>query len=183
MKRKSVTRKRRKPSNPLVKSVKRASILKLLDALSNGYSNAGACTLAGISSAWFYTRLRTDEIFRAAALAAQEDGSDHLEDIARHRAIEGIDKPLVHKGRISMTEDANGKRVPVTVKQYSDTLLMFLLNGRRPEKYVTYHKHGGDARNPIQVRTVLELVNTASKLPLIIDQDGRLVEVKRGEAA
>ena len=183
MRRKPVTKKRKKPCSPLIARITPGKIRNLLEALAKGYSNSGACSLAGIGSTWFYDQKSDDPIFAEAVEAATNDGSDFLEDIARHRAIEGIDKPLVHQGRISMTVDENGKEVIVSVKQYSDTLLMFLLNGRRPEKYVTYHKHGGDSRNPIVVQTVHELVSNASKLPLTIDQDGNLVEVKRGKAA
>jgi hypothetical protein len=47
-----------------------------------------------------------------------------LEEEARRRAVEGIDEPVFYKGVLVNH-----------VKKYSDTLLMFLLNGAAPEKY------------------------------------------------
>ena len=35
-----------------------------------------------------------------------------------------------------------------TVRRYSDTLLIFLLKGRRPEKFKDRVAHGGDANAP-----------------------------------
>jgi hypothetical protein len=47
-----------------------------------------------------------------------------LESEARRRAVDGVDEPVFHKGRICGT-----------VRKYSDALLMFLLRGNAPEKY------------------------------------------------
>lgn len=51
-------------------------------------------------------------------------GGTALEDEARRRAFEGFDKPIVHQGVITDT-----------VKEYSDTLAIFLLKAHFPEKY------------------------------------------------
>lgn len=47
-----------------------------------------------------------------------------LEDEARRRAEEGVEKPVFHKGEVCGT-----------VREYSDTLLIFLLKAHNPEKY------------------------------------------------
>ncbi len=47
-----------------------------------------------------------------------------LEAEARRRAVEGVRKPVYCRGEIVGT-----------VKEYSDTLLIFLMKGARPEKY------------------------------------------------
>ena len=71
----------------------------------------------------------------------------------RRRAIEGIDKPIVYKGQI--TKDSDG--TPVTVKEYSDNLLMFLTKKLDPtyrdnyaapaidsrQVHITYNLHPG----------------------------------------
>src|SRR5262249_19777084 len=55
---------------------------------------------------------------------AIEAGTDYLEDEARRRATEGTAKPVFYQGQQCGV-----------VQEYSDTLLIFLLKGRRPEKF------------------------------------------------
>lgn len=62
--------------------------------------------------------------FAAAWDAALDRGTDALEDEAVRRASEGTLKPVFYKG---------GKCG--SIREYSDTLLMFMLKGRRPEKF------------------------------------------------
>lgn len=60
---------------------------------------------------------------------ALEEACDLMELEARRRAIEGTDEPVHYLG-----EQVD------TVKKYSDTLLIFLLKGHRPEKYAERRK-------------------------------------------
>ena len=64
--------------------------------------------------------------FCAAWDDAIEISIDILEQEARRRAYEGIDKPVGFYQGISLQ----------TVKQYSNTLLVFLLKALRPKKYM-----------------------------------------------
>lgn len=65
-----------------------------------------------------------DPDFAAAYEAAYDEAGDHLEREALRRATLGVEEVVYHQGR------------PVgTQKRYSDTLLIFLLKGARPEKY------------------------------------------------
>lgn len=93
-----------------------------------------------------YTHRQSDPAFAAAWLEAVDESNDLLEAEARRRAVEGVNEPVVHQGKIAGTwidhegrpcspHDEGAKFVPVTVKKYSDTLLIFLLNGNRPEKF------------------------------------------------
>lgn len=74
-------------------------------------------------STWYRWRGERPD-FAAAWAAALEHGTDALEDEAVRRAVEGVIKPVFHQG----------KRVG-TLRVYSDSLLMFLLRARRPEKF------------------------------------------------
>lgn len=65
-----------------------------------------------------------DPEYAARFAEAHEDACDSLETEARRRAVEGVDKP-VYQG---------GKKVG-TVREYSDTLLIFLMKGAIPDKY------------------------------------------------
>jgi len=68
---------------------------------------------------------------------------DSLVEEARRRAVDGVDEPVIYKGRVAGRWEINGKEVPpgtpsavfvpVTVRRYSDQLLMFLIKARKPE--------------------------------------------------
>jgi hypothetical protein len=70
-------------------------------------------------------------------------GASLLEDEAVRRAHDGVDEPMTYQGRFCPLLDAEGKPVigpdgrPViaTVKKYSDTLLIFLLKARDPDRF------------------------------------------------
>lgn len=84
---------------------------------------------AGVGRTFVYAERERDEAFAALWDDAVEDGMDTLEAEARRRGLEGWDEPVF--GRVGKDEDG---RVG-TVRKYSDTLLIFMLKGGRPEKY------------------------------------------------
>ena len=65
-----------------------------------------------------------DAEFAAEWERAKAIGLDALEDEALRRAFEGVEVPVLHKGQ-----------TVATVRNYSDTLAIFLLKGGKPEKY------------------------------------------------
>lgn len=93
-------------------------------ALCRGTSISLACTKALLPRRTVYDWRDADEKFRVAWDEAIEAGTERLEDEAYRRAHDGVKKPIFHKG----------KRVAF-VQEYSDTLLMFLMKGRKPDKY------------------------------------------------
>ena len=64
-----------------------------------------------------------------------------LEDEALRRAVEGVEKPISVNGETKI------------IREYSDTLLIFLLKGAAPEKYRERYEHAisGPNGDPIQV--------------------------------
>ncbi len=62
---------------------------------------------------------------------ALEEAADLLEAEAWRRALEGVPQPLLRAGQPVF--DAEG--VPITVRRYSDPLLVMLLRGCKPEKF------------------------------------------------
>jgi hypothetical protein len=132
-----------------------ANIEKFLRRLEEGFSVSGAAHSAGFHRATAYTWRDADPAFAAAWDSAAEAGSDALEDEARRRAADGIRKLILHQGKPvlipSRGYDAEGKPlgrlVPLYEHKYSDTLLMYLLNGRRPEKF-KYRPEPADADGP-----------------------------------
>lgn len=73
-----------------------------------------------------YNWLKDDdaEIYKAAFDEAHQRACDCLEAEARRRAIQGVDKPIIRNGFVVST-----------FKEYSDTLLIFLMKGAMPDKY------------------------------------------------
>lgn len=89
-----------------------------------------ACKLSKLPRQTAYDRRATDSAFAAMWDAALEKGTDALEDEAIRRASLGTERP-VYQG---------GKKVG-TVQEFSDTLLIFMLKARRPEKFKDRHQH------------------------------------------
>ena len=100
---------------------------------------------AGVNRRTAQRERQNSEAFREAWEDALEEGLDYLEEEARRRAYEGTDEPVYYKG-----EDVG------TVRKYSDTLMIFLLKGGRPEKYAerSKHEHSGPGGRPIEINVV-----------------------------
>ncbi len=92
------------------------------------YSKLGTVThaadAAGIDRRSHSNWMHGDPKYREAFASAGEMAVQHLEREARRRAIEGTEKPVYQNGRLVGT-----------IREYSDTLLIFLLKGARPERY------------------------------------------------
>jgi hypothetical protein len=76
------------------------------------------------ANAAVYVWRQEDEEFAARWKMALDIGADSLEDEAVRRARDGYDKPVYQGGQMVGT-----------VREYSDTLMVFLLKGARPRKY------------------------------------------------
>lgn len=78
---------------------------------------------------------------------ALNDAADLLEAEAIRRARAGTDKPVFYKG------------VPCgKIREYSDTLLIFMLKAIRPKKYRERHEISGPKGGPIRVTNEREIV-------------------------
>lgn len=83
-----------------------------------------AATAAGITRRTHYNWLESDEDYAEAFHAAEDAVGDMLEQEAIRRASQGVERAVYHRGEVVGTE-----------RHYSDTLLIFLLKGHKPEKY------------------------------------------------
>ena len=90
----------------------------------------GAAKMAHISRTNHYEWFKENEDYNEAFTQAEEAAADRLEEEAWRRAVEGTVKPVFYKG-----QQVGG------IREYSDTLLIFLLNGMRPEKYKKHSSH------------------------------------------
>lgn len=93
---------------------------KCLELTSIGLSRAGVAARLRVSTSRIQRWTDGDIDFKVAMEEAREAGADFLEDEARRRAVEGVEKPVFHQGEIVGY-----------VVEYSDGLLKALLGSRR----------------------------------------------------
>jgi hypothetical protein len=103
---------------------------RFLEALSDTGSVTTAVAVAGTSRTRVYELRKADPAFATAWNESEEIAADRLEDEARRRAIEGVSEPLVSAGKLVRGDDGQ----PITVRRYSDHLLLALLKAHRPPR-------------------------------------------------
>lgn len=97
---------------------------RVLNHLALGYSIAGSAKKVGVSPATISAHRKKDEHFNTLCELAIEQGTEYLEDVALERVTEGVPRSVYYQGeKVDETRD------------FSDTLLIFLLKARKPEKY------------------------------------------------
>ena len=105
--------------------------------------------------------------FSARYNQARAESDDAIRSEIHRRAIEGVDKPVVWQGQLAgrwIDEDGRpsnaftpGSRLePLTIKEYSDTLLIFLAKSRMPEFKDKVQVEGSDG-GPITINVVYDL--------------------------
>ncbi len=102
---------------------------RFLEALANTGNISQAVALSGTNRSVVYAAKKRDESFAAAWDEALEVATDALEQEARRRAVLGVDEPIVSHGRLIVDDHGNA----VTVKRYSDQLLIALLKAHSPK--------------------------------------------------
>lgn len=107
-----------------------------------------AAEAAELDRGMHYRWLRDDPEYAEAFKIAHDEAIQSLEDEAVRRAHEGHNEPLVFQGMLT----------GFVVKKYSDSLLMFLLRGAKPDKYRDRHEHTGKDGGPIQGNVVITFV-------------------------
>ena len=95
-----------------------------LGALAETCNITEACRTVDVARSAVYQWRQEDAAFAARWKMALDIGAESLEDEAVRRARDGYDKPVFQGGQF----------VGV-VREYSDTLMVFLLKGARPKKY------------------------------------------------
>lgn len=89
-----------------------------------------SCEAAQIGRTTFYEKRREDAAFDQAVKVALEEAGDVLEAEAWRRAVEGVDEPV-----FGSLGGYQGSGQIGTARKYSDTLLIFLLKGIKPDKF------------------------------------------------
>lgn len=82
---------------------------------------------------WFQAQRQQDPDFDLAWHNAMECATDRLKAEAWRRGKEGVDEPVIFKGELCYAADSKtGELKPLTIKKYSDTLLLALLKRYDP---------------------------------------------------
>jgi len=132
------------PEEPEIGKIRHPKKRAFLAAIANTASIVRAAEIVRMDRDNHYIWLKKDPEYAAAFEIAWKRGADGLEAEAVRRAHEGVIKPIFHGGKRaidvvqnpdgSIKRDKQGKPmgVPAAVREYSDTLLIFLLKGRNP---------------------------------------------------
>lgn len=126
---------------------------KVLGVLREGHTPKQAAAAAGVGRTTIFDWRREDKAFAEAWEAAVDEGTDVLEQEAHRRAVEGVSRPVYQ-----------GKELVGHVQEYSDTLLILMMKGRRPERYNTDRvQHSGPNNGPIETNTEVTVKFVAAK--------------------
>lgn len=138
----------------------------------------------GLSRAVHYQWLHDDPVYAAAFEQSREQAADRLEQEARRRAIEGVRRKKFTRAGEPIMDTETGKQYEEL--EYSDTLLIFLLKGARPDTYRErqVHELTGKDGGPIESMAVIEvrpIDYRAAILPLAPPDDGARSDASKSE--
>lgn len=126
---------------------------KAQDALLAAFAQCGnvllSCARSGVGRATHYLWLKQDPDYAERFKLAEQDAVESLEAEARRRAHDGLKRKKFTKSGDPIVDPETGEQY--FEREYSDTLLIFLLKGLRPEKYRERFEHSGPNGGPIQV--------------------------------
>jgi len=124
-----------------------------LEALKETCNITKACELSGLPRTSAYEWKADDPEFAADWQKSLDIAADLLEEEAVRRAKEGTLKPVYQGGELVGH-----------IQEYSDTLMIFLLKGAKPKKYMDrlVQEVSGPAGGPIQAAITVQLVKSTS---------------------
>lgn len=114
-----------------------------------------ACKAIGVSRNCVYQLRQRDEEFALAWADVEERVVERMEREALRRGVEGVERDVYYKGEVVGQE-----------RQFSDTLLIFMLKAARPEKYRENVKveHSGSITHDLAAMTDEQLRELADGL-------------------
>lgn len=116
----------------------------VLGLMAKGHTLSYATTVVGVNWSTWQGHRRKFPALSAREQAAREQGVEALEEEARRRGADGYAEPVVYQGALSYVTDPTtgelvlsdkGQPVPLTIRKYSDNLLMFVTKSRDRERY------------------------------------------------
>ena len=141
-----------------------------------------ACEAVGVNYSTVWRHREKNPEFEAQCREAMEVGIDKAEKEAFRRGVHGWHEPVIDKGRLawayqrnvdadgvesySPVLDDNGQPVPLTIKKHSDSLLQFVLKGRRRSTYGDKTELTGANGGPV---TVLDETQKAARVAALLE--------------
>ena len=127
-----------------------------LDAFRSCGNISHACRLTGVGRQTVTDWRKADSAFAAAYLEAELEAADLLETEARRRAVEGTTRVKFGPKGEPLIDPETGKYY--AEREYSDTLLIFLMKGANPQKYPWGNGNGAGPSVvvPVQVNITLQ---------------------------
>ncbi len=133
-----------------------------LEAFEGLGTVSDACKAAGVGRTTVYRARQEDEAFALAWHDLEEQTTERMEREAHRRGVMGVERDVYYQGQVVGAE-----------RQFSDTLLIFMLKSRKPDVYRDNVKveHAGEVKQTHSVdlgrlsadekRALLELVEKA----------------------
>ncbi|MDC9701519.1 MAG: hypothetical protein PSN37_04775 [Alphaproteobacteria bacterium] len=144
----------------MVKSLVMAKQIRksFLEALAGTGNVSEAVRVAKISRSTVYKYRKIEVDFAREWDEAEQEAADRLEREAWRRAVEGFDKPVIYRGKVTDI-----------YKDYSDRMLELLLKAKRPGKFKKPidSEETGKERGP---QTGLEKTAASERLIAILDK-------------
>lgn len=103
--------------------------------------------------------------FRADIEKAEEDVTDMLEKSMMHRATHGVQKLVLYNGvpvKIQVKVNGRTKKLDLYETKYETALAIFMMKGRRRDKYYPELEYGGgttDDKASAVIQTIAEIRN------------------------
>ena len=131
---------------------------KFIGALMEGETVIGSCRFANVHVSTAYDRRKVDLQFARAWKEAADIGTENLEQEAARRAFHGTIKPVFHRG-VECGE----------IREYSDTLMIFLLKARKPEVYRDRFEDNESSTKPLVLNVNIVQVDKKDTQLLTVD--------------
>lgn len=141
-----------KPSKNYKKVSRTATTARNKAAFLAAYSECGriqeATKASGVADRTHYDWMENDPDYPARFAKAEEVAAVLLETEAKRRAIDGV-RQYKFNGSDPILDPRTGE--PYYELKYSDTLLIFLLKGLKPERYADNVRYAGPGGGPIPI--------------------------------
>lgn len=120
--------------------------------VSQGFSLSRSAEKAGYTARGVFNWRVRDQAFAAQCDECYEIGTEIMIDEARRRGMAGINKPVFHKGEVCGH-----------IREYSDTLLIFLLKARKPDVFRENYTINGEVNHRHTHEVTLRAANDRAK--------------------
>jgi hypothetical protein len=157
------------------------------------YRRTGSITIAAekaeSSRSTHYFWIKADPRYAEEFEDADAEFADRMEAEATRRAMEGTRTPVLYQGKQVFipdpaVPDGSGPLVPLWERAYSDTLLIFRLKGKLPERYRDNLRVDQTSKAAVDLTTAGEKLGPGYDLSkLSVEQLGDLAAILQQAAA